>query len=129
MFLIDYSRSSAAVLLLIKHVNVKTLNGSEHDGRSFFSFFYWNWKILEAKVKFWCDTHMTQLFLKKFLIFTKFRRERTVFHFIFKENGKSEAVFPQVLEDRTLSGTPQCFSYFITIKKNVFLDVDSKHMY
>jgi hypothetical protein len=26
-------------------------------------------KILEAKVIFWCGTHMTQLFLKKFLIF------------------------------------------------------------
>ena len=53
-------------------------------------------KILESKVKFWCGTHMymTHLFLKKFLIFTQnFRREWTVFHFISKENGKSEAVF------------------------------------
>jgi hypothetical protein len=28
-----------------------------------------------------------------------------------------EAVKPQVLEDRTLAGTPQCPSYLITIKK------------
>jgi hypothetical protein len=34
---------------------------------------------------------MVQLFLKRVL--QNFRREQTVFHFIFKENGKSEAVF------------------------------------
>ena len=95
MFLIDYSRSSAAVLLLIKHVvNVKTLNGSEHDGRSFFSFFLLKLKFFRGEGKILMrHTHDTT-FSEKFLIFTKFRREPTVFHFIFKENGKSEAVFP-----------------------------------
>jgi hypothetical protein len=69
-------------------VNVKTLNGSEHDGRDLLNkdmdfmlsqvaennsfFFLLKLKILEAKVKFLCGTHMTQLFLKKLLIFTKF---------------------------------------------------------
>ena len=73
---------------LIEHVvKVKTLNGNEHDGWSFkrwygfyaftggrehFIFFLLKLNILEAKVKFWCGTHMTQLFLNKFLIFTKF---------------------------------------------------------
>jgi hypothetical protein len=52
VFLIDYSRSSAAVLLLIKHVvNVKTLNGSEHDGRSFFSFFLLKLKMFRGEGK------------------------------------------------------------------------------
>jgi hypothetical protein len=38
-------------------------------------------------------THDTT-FSEKILDFLQnFRRERTVFHFIFKENGKSEAVF------------------------------------
>jgi hypothetical protein len=95
LVLVTYTSSQwGGKKLLIEHVvNVKTLNGSEHDGRSFFHFLLLKLKILEAKVKFWCGTHMTQLFLKEFLIFTNFRRERTVFHFIFKENGKSEAVF------------------------------------
>ena len=111
LILVTYASSQwRGKKFLIEHVvNVKaTLNGSEHDGRSFkrwygfyaftggrehFIFLLLKLKMLEAKVKFWCGTHMTQLFLKKFLIFTNFRRERTVFHFIFKENGKSEAVF------------------------------------
>ena len=79
---------------LIEHVfNVKTLNGSEHHGRSFFSFFLLKLKILEVKVKFWCGTHMTQFFWKNSWFLQNFTRERTVFHFIFIENGKSEAVF------------------------------------
>jgi hypothetical protein len=36
---------------------------------------------------------MTQLFSEKILDFYKILEARTVFHFIFKENGKSEAVF------------------------------------
>jgi hypothetical protein len=44
---------------------------------------------------------MTQLFSEKILDFYKILEARTVFHFIFKENGKSEAVFPQALEDFT----------------------------
>ena len=67
--------------LILEHVvNVKTLNGSEHDdllnddmdfmlsqvAENISFFFLLKLKILEAKV------HMTQLFLKKFLIFTKF---------------------------------------------------------
>ena len=60
---------------LIEHVvNVKTLNGSEHDGQSFkrygcyaftggreyfIFFFLLKLKILDAKVKFWCGTQMT----------------------------------------------------------------------
>jgi hypothetical protein len=35
------------------------------------SFFLLKLKILEAKVKFWCGTHVTQLFVKKFLLFAK----------------------------------------------------------
>jgi hypothetical protein len=69
-------------------VNVKTLNGSEHDGRSFIFFieienFRGEGKILMRHNFFW----------KKSWFLQNFRRERTVFHFIFKENGKSEAVF------------------------------------
>ena len=37
-------------------------------------------------------THDTT-FSEKILIFTKFLKKGTVFHYIFKENGKSEAVF------------------------------------
>ena len=37
--------------------------------------------------------HCDNFFWKNSWFFTNFRRERTVFHFIFKENGKSEAVF------------------------------------
>jgi hypothetical protein len=52
---------------------------------------------------------MTQLFSEKILDFYKILEESEQFFILFfKENGKSEAVFPQVLEDRTLSGTPQC---------------------
>jgi hypothetical protein len=51
--------------------------------RSFFSFFLLKLKILEAKVKFWCGTHMTQLFLKKFLIFTKILEESEWFFILF----------------------------------------------
>ena len=64
-------------------------------------------------------THDTT-FSEKNLDFYKILEESEQFFvFIFKL-GKSEAVFPQVLEDSTLSGTPQCPSYLITIKKNVF---------
>ena len=38
-------------------------------------------------------THDTTFSGKKSWFLQNFRRERTVFHFIFKENGKSEAVF------------------------------------
>ena len=53
-------------------------------------------------------THDTT-FSEKNLDFYKILEESEQFFvFIFIENGKSEAVFPQVLEDRTLYGTPQC---------------------
>jgi hypothetical protein len=81
----------------------------------FFHFFLLKLKIFRGEGKILMrHTHDTTFSEKILNFFSKFRRERTVFHFIFKENGKSEAVFPQVLEDRTLSGTPQCFSYLIT---------------
>ena len=71
---------------LIEHgVNVKMLNDSEHDGQSFAFIFSLKLKILEAKVKFWWK--------KNSWFLPNFRRKRTVFHFIFKENGKSEAAF------------------------------------
>ena len=74
-------------------------------------------------------THDTT-FSEKILEFYKILEESEQFFILFfKENGKSEAVFPQVLEDRALSGTPQCPSYLITIKKMFFVDVDSKYMY
>jgi hypothetical protein len=48
-------------------------------------------------------------FSENILDFYKILEESEQFFILFfKENGKSEAVFPQVLEDRTLSGTPQC---------------------
>ena len=73
---------------IIEHVvNVKTLNGSEHDERSLF-FFLLKLNILEGKVKFWHN-----FFWKNSWFLQNFKRERTVFHFIFNENGKSEAVF------------------------------------
>jgi hypothetical protein len=43
---------------------------------------------------------MTQLFLKNSWFLQNFRRERTVFHFIFKKNGKSEAVFQHLWSAR-----------------------------
>jgi hypothetical protein len=79
---------------LIEHVfNVKTLNGSEHHGRSFFSFFFIEIENLEAKVNLWCGTHFYNFFWKNSWFLQNFTRERTVLHFIFIENGKSEAVF------------------------------------
>jgi hypothetical protein len=52
-------------------------------------------------------THDTT-FSEKILDFYKILEESEQFFILFfKENGKSEAVFPQVLEDRILSGTPQ----------------------
>ena len=80
---------------LIEHVvNVKMLNDSEHDEQSFvFIFSLKLRRIFEAKVKFWCGTHMLLLFWKNSWFLPNFRRKRTVFHFIFKENGKSEAAF------------------------------------
>ena len=76
---------------LIEHVvNVKTLNGSEHDGRSFFFIFLLKLKILEVNVKCWCGT----TFLKKNLDFYKILEESEQFFILFFiENGKSEAVF------------------------------------
>jgi hypothetical protein len=46
-------------------------------------------------------------------------------YFFFKLPPRTSKMLknPQVLEDRTLFGTPQCPSYLITIKKNVFLTI------
>ena len=91
LILVTYASSQwRGKTFLIEHVvNVKTLNGSEHDERSLF-FFLLKLNILEGKVKFWHN-----FFWKNSWFLQNFRRERTVFHFyfFFKENGKSEAVF------------------------------------
>jgi hypothetical protein len=63
----------------IEHVvNVKTLNDSEHNDDLVFHFFLLKLKILEAKVKFWCGTHMTQLFRKKFCRYLKLSVEQRI---------------------------------------------------
>ena len=66
-------------------------------------------------------THDTT-FSEKNLDFYKILEESEQFFvFIFlKKMENLEAVFPPVLEDRTLFGTPQCPSYLITIKKCFF---------
>jgi hypothetical protein len=96
-------------------VNVKTLNGSEHDGRSFkrwygfyaftggrehFIFFLLKLKMLEAKVKFGCDTHMTTFSEKNHDFFKSFRREQTVFHFIFLKKMENLKRFFRIFEVR-----------------------------
>ena len=85
-------------------VNVKTLNGSEHDGRSFkrcmdfmlsqlaenISFFFIEIENFRDEGKILMrHTHDT-MFSEKILDFYKFLEEsEQFFHFIFKENGKS----------------------------------------
>ena len=71
-----------------------------HRWQRTFHFFLLKLKRIEAKVKCWSGTHMTQLFLKNSWFLQNFRRERTVFHFIFKKNGKSEAVFQHLWSAR-----------------------------
>ena len=110
LILVTYTSSQwRGKMFLIEHVvNVKTLNGSEHDERSFkrwygfyaftggrehFIFFLLKLKILEAKVKFYAAHTWHNFFWKLFWFLQNFRRERTFFHFIFLINGKSEAVF------------------------------------
>jgi hypothetical protein len=89
------------------------------------SFFLLKLKILEAKVKFWCDTHMTEFFLKKSWSLQNFRRERTVFHFIFNENVKSEAVFQHFWSARRQfffeRGVSQIWSLFFIAKQIICL--------
>ena len=138
LILVTYASSQwRGKKFLIEHVvNVKTLNGSEHDGRSFkrymdfmlsqlaenISFFFLlKLKILEAKVKFWCGIHMTQLFLKKFLIFYKILEESEQFFILFfKENRKSEAVFQHFWSARRKCvferGVTQIWSFFFIAK-------------
>ena len=90
-------------------------------------------KILEAKVTFWCGTHMRQLFLKKFLSFTNFRREQTVFHFIFKENGKSEVVFQHFWSARRQflfeRGVTQIWSHFFYCKTDDLSCLNKKKLH
>ena len=63
---------------------VKTLNGSEHDGRD----------LLNDDMDFMLSQVAENISFFFFIEIENFRRERTVFHFyFFKENGKSEAVF------------------------------------
>jgi DNA modification methylase len=57
-------------------------------------------KRIEAKVKCWSGTHMTQRFLKKILIFKNFRREQTVFHFIFLKKMENLKRFFSIFEVR-----------------------------
>ena len=80
---------------LIEHViNIKTLNGSEHDRRSFFLLFFIEIENFRGEGKILMRAHTWHnLFWQNSWFLQNFRRERTVFHFIFKENGKSEAVF------------------------------------
>ena len=58
--------------------------------------------------------------------YKNFRRERTVFHFIFKENGKSEALFPQVRGQNPVwyPSMPHLPHYY----KECFFDMESKHV-
>jgi hypothetical protein len=80
---------------LIEHViNIKTLNGSEHDRRSFFLLFFIEIENFRGEGKILMRAHTWHnFFWQNSWFLQNFRRERTVFHFIFKENGKSEAVF------------------------------------
>ena len=75
-------------------IKVKTLNGSEHHGRSFFSFFFIEIENFRSEGQILMrHTHDTT-FSEKILDFYKILEESEQFFiFIFKENGKSEAVF------------------------------------
>ena len=73
----------------------------------FFHFFIENEKFRGEGKILMRHTHDTT-FSEKILDFYKILEESEQFFILFfKENGKAEAVFPQVLEDRILSGTPQ----------------------
>ena len=92
-------------------VNVKTLNGSEHDGQDLLnddmdcmlsqvaennSFFFIEIENFRGEGKILMrGTHMTHTFSEKILDFYKILEESEQFFIFifFKENGKSEAVF------------------------------------
>jgi hypothetical protein len=96
LILVTYASSQwrGKKFLIVHVINVKTLNGSKHDERSFFQFFLLKLKILEAKVKFWWGHTHDTTFSDKILDFYKILEESEQFFiFIFKENGKSEAIF------------------------------------
>ena len=111
LILVTYASSQwRGKMFLIEHVvNVKTLNGSEHDGRSFkrwygfyaftggrertFHIFFIEIENFRGEGKILKRHTHDNFFWKNSWFFQNFRRERTVFPFIFKENGKSEAVF------------------------------------
>jgi hypothetical protein len=63
-------------------------------------FFLLKLKILEAKVKFGCDTHMTTFSEKNHDFFKSFRREQTVFHFIFLKKMENLKRFFRIFEVR-----------------------------
>ena len=137
LILVTYASSQwRGKQFLIEHVvNVKTLNGSEHDGRSFkrwygcyaftggrehFIFFYWNWKFRGEGKMLMRHTHDTTFSEKNSWFLQNFRRERTVFHFIFKEDGKSDSVFQYFWSARRQlffeSGVTQIWSLFFIAK-------------
>ena len=130
LILVTYASSQwRGKQFLIEHVvNVKTLNGSEHDGRSFkrwygfyaftggrertFHFFLLKLKILEAKVKFWCGTH---------LIFFKILEESEQFFILFLKKMENLRRFFSIFEVRggkyfLERGVTQIWSLFFIAK-------------
>jgi hypothetical protein len=86
---------------LIEHViNIKTLNGSEHDRRSFFLFFLLKLKILEAKVKFWCGHTHDTTFSDKILDFYKILEESEQFFISFLKKMENRRRFFSIFEVR-----------------------------
>ena len=99
LILVTYASSQwRGKKFLIEHVvNVKTVNDSEHDGRSF-KRWYGCYAFTGGREHFIfffieIENFRGNFFWKNSWFLQNFRRERTVFHFILKENGKSEAVF------------------------------------
>jgi hypothetical protein len=87
LILVTYASSQwRGKKFLIEHVvNVKTLNGSEHDGRSFFFHFFIEIENFRGERKMLMRHNF---FWKNSWFLQNFRRERTVFHFIFYRKRK-----------------------------------------
>ena len=64
------------------------------------SFFFIEIENLEAKVKCWCGTHMTQLFLKKILDFYKILEESEQFFILFLKKMENLIRFFSIFEVR-----------------------------
>ena len=133
LILVTYASSQwRGKKFLIEHVvNVKTLNGSEHDGRSckrwygfyaftggkHFIFFLLKLKILEAKVKFDAAHTWHNFFWKKSWFLQNFRRERTVLILFLKKMENLRWFFHIYSRTWPCLVPLQCPSYLITIKK------------